>query len=77
MNKITYFSENAQFYIVFPFVWSKLIGGHATVILSLATCSQKPSVSGSSPATGYVQRWAHCCDHPANIWVSVKLVEVW
>ena len=56
MNKITYFSENAQFYIVFPFVWSKLIGGHATVILSLATYSQKPSVSGSSPATGYVQR---------------------
>ena len=26
-NKITYFSENARFYIVFPFVWSKLIGG--------------------------------------------------
>ena len=33
----------------------------------LATCARKPKVPGSNPAAGYVQRWALCSNHPANV----------
>ena len=33
----------------------------------LATCTRKLKVSGSSPAATYVQRWALCSNHPANV----------
>ena len=36
-------------------------------IAQLATCAQKPKVLGSSPATSYMQSWALCSYHPANV----------
>ena len=42
----------------------------------LATCALKPKVPGSDPAARYVQRWALCSNRPADVWVSVKQVEV-
>ena len=37
---------------------------------------RKPKVPDSSPAASYVQRLALCSNRPANVWVSVKRVEV-
>ena len=42
----------------------------------LANCALKPRVTCSSPVAGYVQRWALCSNRPANVYVSVKRVEV-
>ena len=36
----------------------------------------KTKVPGSSPATGYVQRRALCSNRAANVYVSLKRVEV-
>ena len=41
----------------------------------LATYARKPKVPGSSPAASYVQRWTLCSNRPANVYISVKLVE--
>ena len=41
----------------------------------LKMCTWKPKVHGSSLTATYVQRWALCINHPANVQVSVKQVE--
>ena len=42
----------------------------------LTAYARKPKVPCSSPAASYVQRWTLCSNSPANVWVSVKLMEV-
>ena len=42
----------------------------------LASRARKAKIPGMSPASSYVQRWGVCGNRPANIWVSVKRVEV-
>ena len=42
----------------------------------LANCARKRKVPGSSPDASYVQRWTPCSNRPANVYVSVKRVEV-
>ena len=45
----------------------KRFGWSLVVAWWLATCTWKPKVPGSSPATSYVQRWALCSNRPANV----------
>ena len=42
----------------------------------LVTCTPKPKVPGSCRAVSCVERWALWSNRPANLWASVKQVEV-
>ena len=52
-----------QMFLIFCYSW-------------IANCAWTPKVPGSSLAASYMQRWALGSNHPANVYMSVKLVEV-
>ena len=70
------FQSNDETFKIFFFFLLRGGGGRARLKLKTdnmyhaqyhATCARKPKVPGSNPAASYVQKWASCSNHPANV----------